>query len=88
MCKNRQRDGGRPGSSYWAAVALEGNSSADRTCACVLAIADFTINPARAGMQTHMELMDPLRLPPCRGWEPMATMVNKATVKRARRLMG
>jgi hypothetical protein len=79
ICENWQRDGGRAGSCYWVTV----NSSADR--ACVLAIADFRINPARVGMQTHMDLFGP---PPCRGWEPMATMMIKAVAKRAKRLMG
>jgi hypothetical protein len=86
--ENWQRDGGRAGSSYWLTVALEVCSSADRACACVLAIADFMINAARAGMQTHMDLMDLFRPPTCRGWEPMATRMNKETVKRAKRLMG
>jgi len=44
-------------SGYWVAV----NSSADR--ACVFTIADFRINFARVGTQTHMDLSE---LPPCR----------------------
>lgn len=51
--------GSRAGSCYWVTVALT-NSSVDR--ACVLAIADFTINPALAGTQTHMDLIEAL---PC-----------------------
>jgi hypothetical protein len=66
-------------SCYWAPV----NSSADRTC--VFTIADFSINFARAGTQTHMDLGE---LPSCRDWEPMATMTNRATENRAKRLMG
>ena len=42
-----------PAAVYWLAVALEANSSVDR--ACVFATADFMINPARDGMQTHMD---------------------------------
>jgi len=38
-----------------ADAALEVNRSAAWTFACVFAIADFMINPARAGMQTHMD---------------------------------
>ena len=68
---------------YWATV----NSSPDR--ACVFTIADFRINFARVGTQTHMDLSE---LPPCRDWdwdwEPMATRTNRATVNRAKRLMG
>ena len=79
----RARDCGRVDCYYW----LEANNSADR--ACVFAIADFIINPARAGMQTHMDFMDDLfRPPPCPCWEPMATTTIKATAKRAKRLMG
>jgi hypothetical protein len=66
-------------SCYWATV----NSSAD--CACVFTIADFRINFARVGTQTHMDFSE---LPPCRDWEPMPTMTNRATVNRAKRLMG
>jgi hypothetical protein len=66
-------------SCYWATV----NSSADR--ACVFTIADFRINFARVGTQTHMDLSE---LPPCGDWEPMATMTNRATMNRAKRLMG
>jgi hypothetical protein len=78
----RARDCGRVDYDYW----LEANSSADR--ACVLAIADFMINPARAGMHTHMDFMDSFRLPACRFWEPTATTTIKATATRAKRLMG
>jgi hypothetical protein len=47
------------------------------------------INPARAGMQTHMDFMDDLfRLPPCRYSELRATIAIRATAKRAKRLMG
>jgi len=81
MCKNWQRDGGRAGSCYWETVALRVNSSVDR--ARVLAIADFRINPARVGMQTHMDLFGPRQ-----GWEPMAMMMIKAATKRAKRRMG
>jgi hypothetical protein len=73
---------------YSETAALKVCSSADRSCACVFATADFIINPARVGMQTHMSFMDLLRLLPCPGWAPMATRANKATVKRAKRLMG
>jgi hypothetical protein len=83
MCKNWQRDGGRAGSCYWETVALRVNSPVDR--ACVLAIADFRINPARVGMQTQMDLFRPQ---PRRGWEPMATRMIKAATKRAKRRMG
>ena len=79
MCKNWQRDGRRAGSCYWERV----NSSVDR--ACVLAIVDFKINPARVGMQMHMDLFG---LTPCRDWEPMATMMIKAATKRVKRRMG
>ena len=75
----RAKDCSRAGSCYWLTVS----SSADR--ARVFAIADFMINPARAGMQTHMDLFGP---PLCRAWEPMATIMIKATAKRAKRLMG
>ena len=63
---------------YWPTV----NSSADRACVCT--IADFRINFARVGTQTHMDLSE---LPPYRDWEPMATRTNRATVNRAKRLM-
>ena len=66
-------------SCYWATV----KSCADRACVCT--IADFRINFARVGTQTHMDLSE---LPLCRDWEPMATMTNRATVNRAKRLMG
>ena len=66
-------------SCYWAAV----NNSADR--ACVFTIADLSINFARAGTQTHIDLSE---LPPCADWEPRATIANRATVNRAKRLMG
>ena len=46
------------------------------------------MSPARAGTQTHISFKDLLRLTPCRGWETMATIVIKATVNRAKRLMG
>jgi hypothetical protein len=85
MGKNWQRDGGRACSCYWVAVALWVNSFTDRTSACVFAIADFMINPARAGTQTHMDLSEASTR---RGWEPMATRTSKETVNRARRLMG
>ena len=74
----------RPGSCYWATVAF--NSSTD--AACVFASTAFAMSPARAGTQTHLSFMDLLRLTPCRGCEPMATIVIKATVNRAKRLMG
>jgi hypothetical protein len=48
-------------------------------------MADFTSNPARLGTQTHMDFID---FALNRGCEPMATMINNETVKRARRLMG
>jgi len=67
---------------YW----LTADSCAVR--ACVLAIADFMINPARAGTQTHMALMDLLRLPPCWFSEPRAAITTKATATRANRFMG
>jgi len=38
-------------------------------------------------MQTQISFMDLLWLMPCRGWEPMATITIKQTVKRVRRLM-
>lgn len=82
ICKNWRRDGGRTGSYYWATAALKITSSVDH--ACVLAIADFTINPARAGTQTQMDLFEP---PACRDWELMATMMIKAVAKRAKRSM-
>src|SRR5258708_5611674 len=70
-------------SCYWPTVS----SCADRVCVCT--IADFSINFARAGTQTHMDLSE---LPLCRDWdwdkEPMVTMENRATVNRAKRLMG
>lgn len=88
MGENRQRDGGRGGSCYWAAATLWVNISAERTCACAFAIADFIINPARVGTQTHIDLMDLFRLPPCPDWEPMAMRTKKATVNSAKRLMG
>jgi hypothetical protein len=68
-----------PSSSYWAEV----NSSADR--ACVFTMADFRINFARVGTQTHMDLSE---LPRYRDWEPMVMRTNNATVNRAKRLMG
>jgi hypothetical protein len=77
---------GRADSRYSLTVALTVCSAADRACACALVIADFMINAARVGMQTHMELCETAL---CRGWEePMATRTIKATVKRAKRLMG
>jgi hypothetical protein len=39
-------------------------------------------------MQTHMDLMDLFRLPPCWCWEPIDTTTIKATATRAKRLMG
>ena len=69
---------------YWLTVAF--NSFADATC--VFANAAFAISPARAGTQTHILFMDLLRLTPCRGWEPMRMIVIKATVNRAKRLVG
>ncbi len=85
MYKNRPRDGGRAGSCYWVTVALDVDSSTDPNRACVFAIADFTINPARLGTQTHMDLIDSALYRDC---EPMATMANNETVKSVRRLMG
>jgi hypothetical protein len=58
--RNWQRNRGRAGSCYLVTAALKVNGSVDR--ACVLAIADFMINPARAGTQTHMDLIEAL---PC-----------------------
>ena len=52
------------------------------------AIADFMISPARAGMHTHIDSMDLVRLPACRFSEPIATTTIKATATRAKRLMG
>jgi hypothetical protein len=66
-------------SCYWATV----NSSADR--ACVFTIADFSINFARAGTQTHMDLSE---LPRYLDWEPIVMRTNSAIVNRAKRLMG
>jgi hypothetical protein len=74
-----------PDFCYWLAVAFKANNSAD--FACVFAIADFAINPARAGMQTHISFMDLLRRTPW-DWEPMATTAIRVAVKRARRLVG
>ena len=74
------------GPCYWPEVAFRVDSSADLPC--VFATAAFTSNAARAGMQTHISFMDLLRLTPCRGREPMATIAMKQTVKRAKRLMG
>jgi hypothetical protein len=66
-------------SCYWPTAS----SCADR--ACVFTIADFSIIFARVGTQTHMDLSE---LPLCRDWEPMATMTNRATANRPKRLMG
>ena len=68
---------------YW----LTANNCADR--ARVFAIADFMINPARAGTQAHMEFSDErFKVPLCRFSEPTATIAIKTTAKRAKRLMG
>ena len=48
----------RADSFYWVTVALAVNGFVDR--ACVLASADFMISPARAGTQTHMDLIEVL----------------------------
>jgi hypothetical protein len=74
------------GPCYWPEVAFRVDGSAGLMC--VFATAAFTINAARAGMQTHISFMDLLRLTPCRGWEAMATITIKQAVKRAKRLMG
>src|SRR5258705_12578737 len=69
--------------SYCPAV----NSSADRAFVCT--IADFRINFARVGTQTHMDSSELLLY---RDWEPdwapIATRTNRATVNRAKRFMG
>jgi len=72
--------------SYVLAYWLTADRSVDR--ACVFAIADFMINPARAGMQTHMDSMDFFRLPPSWFSEPIAATTTKATATRANRFMG
>jgi hypothetical protein len=83
-CYDDDRASKRELRCYLATVAMLVNSCVER--ACVFAIADFIMSPARAGMQTHIDLL--LRLAPCRGWEPMATMTTKAATKRAKRRMG
>src|SRR5215831_7803965 len=56
---------------------------------CAFECAAFSMSPARPGTQTHRSFKDLLRLTPCRGWEyAMATIVIKATVNRAKRLLG
>jgi hypothetical protein len=47
------------------------------------------MSAARPGMQTHISFKDLLRLTACRGWEyAMAAIVIKATVNKAKRLLG
>jgi hypothetical protein len=71
--------------AYLPEVAFRVASSTDLSV--VFATAAFTSNAARVGMQTHISFIDLLRLTPCRGWEPMAMITIKQTVKRVRRLM-
>ena len=81
--RNLARNGGRSDSCYRVTIALAISRSVDR--ACVLAIADFTINLARAGTQTHMDLIEALLDGVC---EPMPMITMKAAAKRTKRLMG